>query len=76
LTPPTCTPLAAADVELSNDILDRVDEIVEPGTDLNPSDTDYTPRPSTQPPECPTISSIPAARIGARRSGWRGSMAG
>ena len=43
--------LAAADVGLSNDILDRIDEIVEPGTDLNPCDTDYTPpaaRPSGQ----------------------------
>lgn len=35
--------LAAADVELSDDVLDRIDEIVEPGTDLNPADTDYTP---------------------------------
>ncbi|MFB7514405.1 aldo/keto reductase [Streptomyces sp. NPDC056144] len=35
--------LAAADVELDDAILDRIDELVPPGTDLNPSDADYTP---------------------------------
>ena len=35
--------LAAAHLELSDAILDRIDEIVEPGTDLNPSDVDYAP---------------------------------
>ncbi len=30
--------LDGADVELSNDILDRIDEIVAPGTDVNPAD--------------------------------------
>ena len=30
--------LAASDVELSSDILDRIDEIVPPGTELNPAD--------------------------------------
>ena len=30
--------LSGADVELSNDILDRIDEIVPPGTDLDPAD--------------------------------------
>ncbi|WP_274649778.1 aldo/keto reductase [Paenibacillus humicola] len=30
--------LGGADVELSGDILDRIDEIVPPGTDLNPAD--------------------------------------
>ncbi len=30
--------LAGADVELSEDILDRIDEIVSPGTELNPAD--------------------------------------
>ncbi|HEY0452007.1 aldo/keto reductase [Actinophytocola sp.] len=34
--------LAGADVELSADILDRIDEIVPPGTDLNPDDIYYT----------------------------------
>jgi len=28
--------LSGADIELSGDILDRIDEIVPPGTDLNP----------------------------------------
>jgi aryl-alcohol dehydrogenase-like predicted oxidoreductase len=32
--------VAAADVRLSDDVLDRIDELVPPGTDLNPSDTD------------------------------------
>jgi aryl-alcohol dehydrogenase-like predicted oxidoreductase len=31
--------LTAADVELSDDVLDRIDEIVAPGTNLNPADT-------------------------------------
>jgi aryl-alcohol dehydrogenase-like predicted oxidoreductase len=30
--------LAAADVVLSDDVLDRIDEIVRPGTDVNPAD--------------------------------------
>jgi aryl-alcohol dehydrogenase-like predicted oxidoreductase len=30
--------LAGADVELSEDVLDRIDEIVQPGTDVNPAD--------------------------------------
>jgi aryl-alcohol dehydrogenase-like predicted oxidoreductase len=33
--------LAAADVELSEDVLDRIDEIVPPGTDLNSDDIYY-----------------------------------
>ncbi len=30
--------LAGADVTLGDDVLDRIDEIVAPGTDLNPAD--------------------------------------
>ena len=30
--------LTAADVELSDDLLDRIDEIVTPGTTINPAD--------------------------------------
>jgi diketogulonate reductase-like aldo/keto reductase len=30
--------LGAADVELSDEILDRIDEIVPPGTTINPTD--------------------------------------
>ena len=30
--------LPGADVELSDDVLDRIDEIVAPGTDVNPAD--------------------------------------
>ena len=30
--------LPAADVTLSDEVLDRIDEIVAPGTDVNPSD--------------------------------------
>jgi aryl-alcohol dehydrogenase-like predicted oxidoreductase len=33
--------LAGADVELSEDILDRIDEIVPPGTNVNPDDIYY-----------------------------------
>lgn len=35
--------LAACDIRLDNELLDRIDEIVAPGVDLNPSDIDYTP---------------------------------
>jgi aryl-alcohol dehydrogenase-like predicted oxidoreductase len=35
--------LAGADVELSGDILDRIDEIVPPGVNVNPGDIYYTP---------------------------------
>jgi aryl-alcohol dehydrogenase-like predicted oxidoreductase len=34
--------LAGQDVVLSGDVLDRIDEIVPPGTDLNPDDIFYT----------------------------------
>jgi aryl-alcohol dehydrogenase-like predicted oxidoreductase len=33
--------LTAAEVHLSNEVLDRVDEIVPPGTNLNPADTGW-----------------------------------
>jgi aryl-alcohol dehydrogenase-like predicted oxidoreductase len=33
--------LGAADVRLSNDVLDRIDEIVPPGVDLNPTDAGW-----------------------------------
>jgi aryl-alcohol dehydrogenase-like predicted oxidoreductase len=33
--------LSAADVELSADVLDRIDEIVPPGVDLNPTDAGW-----------------------------------
>jgi len=35
--------LAAADVKLSSDVLDRIDEIVPPGTNLSPGDRGYDP---------------------------------
>jgi aryl-alcohol dehydrogenase-like predicted oxidoreductase len=35
--------LAGAEVELDDATLDRIDEIVPPGTDINPSDMGYTP---------------------------------
>jgi aryl-alcohol dehydrogenase-like predicted oxidoreductase len=34
--------LTAADVQLSGDVLDRIDEIVEPGTNLNAADTGWS----------------------------------
>ena len=33
--------LTAADVELADDVLDRIDEIVPPGIDLNPTDAGW-----------------------------------
>ena len=35
--------LAGADLVLGDDVLDRIDEIVPPGTDLNRHDVDHTP---------------------------------
>lgn len=35
--------LDGAEVELSGEVLDRIDEIVPPGTDLNRDDFYYTP---------------------------------
>ncbi|WP_330293500.1 aldo/keto reductase [Streptomyces sp. NBC_00576] len=35
--------LAAGTVDLEEAVLGRIDELVPPGTDLNPSDADYTP---------------------------------
>jgi aryl-alcohol dehydrogenase-like predicted oxidoreductase len=35
--------LGAADVHLSDDVLDRIDEIVPPGTNLNPDDAGWRP---------------------------------
>ena len=33
--------LPAADVQLSDELLDRIDEIVAPGTNLNPADAGW-----------------------------------
>lgn len=38
--------LAAADVELTDDILDRIDEIVAPGTEINPDDNMFVTLPA------------------------------
>jgi aryl-alcohol dehydrogenase-like predicted oxidoreductase len=35
--------LGAADVDLDAAVLDRIDAIVPPGTNLNPADAGYTP---------------------------------
>jgi aryl-alcohol dehydrogenase-like predicted oxidoreductase len=35
--------LGAADARLSDDVLDRIDEIVPPGTNVNPADTGWDP---------------------------------
>jgi len=35
--------LGGAEVQLSDDVLDRIDEIVPPGTNVNPADTGYDP---------------------------------
>jgi aryl-alcohol dehydrogenase-like predicted oxidoreductase len=35
--------LGATEVELGGDVLDRIDEIVPPGTNLNPADAGWTP---------------------------------
>ncbi|MGH8979969.1 MAG: aldo/keto reductase, partial [Acidimicrobiales bacterium] len=41
--------LGAADVELSGDLLDEIDEIVAPGTTLNPPDNGWDPPAITDP---------------------------
>jgi aryl-alcohol dehydrogenase-like predicted oxidoreductase len=40
--------LGAADVSLSDDLLDAIDDLVPPGTTINPADAGYTP-PSLEP---------------------------
>ncbi len=35
--------LAAADIDLESEVLDQIDAIVPPGTNLNPADAGYTP---------------------------------
>jgi aryl-alcohol dehydrogenase-like predicted oxidoreductase len=35
--------LTAADIELSDELLDKIDEIVPPGTNVNPGDAGYVP---------------------------------
>ena len=42
--------LAGADTVLPGDVLDRIDQIVPPGTDLGPIDVAYTPPQLEQPP--------------------------
>jgi len=41
--------LAAADVVLTDDVLDRIDEIVPPGVNLNPEDGGWPQNPWLQP---------------------------
>ena len=38
--------LAGADVELTDDVLDRIDDIVAPGTEINPADTMFATPPA------------------------------
>jgi aryl-alcohol dehydrogenase-like predicted oxidoreductase len=40
--------LAALDVQLTDDVLDRIDEIVPPGVNVNPSDGGW-PNPALEP---------------------------
>jgi len=49
--------LAAAEVKLSADVLDRIDEIVPPGTTLNPADAGWRP---------PALDDVRMRRRGAR----------
>jgi aryl-alcohol dehydrogenase-like predicted oxidoreductase len=42
--------LAGAEVELGDDVLDRIDEIVAPGTELNPDDNYFAAPPSLEDP--------------------------
>jgi aryl-alcohol dehydrogenase-like predicted oxidoreductase len=52
--------LGAVDVEVSDELLDRIDEIVPPGTNLNPPDAGYVP---------PAIASAWRRRRGRRGGG-------
>ena len=44
--------LAGADVELSEDVLDRIDEIVPPGTEVNPADNYLAASPAIETSAC------------------------
>jgi hypothetical protein len=52
--------LSAVDVELDDALLDRIDEIVPPGTNLNPADAGWTP---------PALAHAPLRRRPATRGG-------
>ena len=57
--------LAAADVTLTDDILDQIDEIVPPGTDVGPLDQAYLP-PALQNPSLrrrPVVNAPPPDRV-------------
>jgi hypothetical protein len=41
--PPNIIVLAGADITLDDDVLDRIDEIAQPGTDAGPNDVACTP---------------------------------
>jgi aryl-alcohol dehydrogenase-like predicted oxidoreductase len=41
--------IGAADVKLATDVLDRIDKIVLPGTNINPADAGYSPPAITNP---------------------------
>ena len=53
--------LAAADVELSDEVLDRIDEIVAPGTGVGRMDQEY----NTPPVETSALRRRPAAERSA-----------
>ncbi|MGV9823269.1 aldo/keto reductase [Nocardia xishanensis] len=55
------TQLGAVDVRLNTDVLDRIDEIVAPGTTLNPADEGYLP-PSLSDPVTRRRTTIGATR--------------
>jgi aryl-alcohol dehydrogenase-like predicted oxidoreductase len=40
--------LAGADVELGDDVLDRIDEIMPPGTEINPADHYFAAAPAIE----------------------------
>ena len=54
--------LAAADVELSTDLLDRIDQINPPGVTINPADNGWV-SPAMEPAGPPTLNPSPRERI-------------
>ena len=60
--------LGAVDVELDDALLDRIDEIVPPGTNFSRADAGWTPPALADAGAAPSLTSLTAARRRAARA--------
>jgi diketogulonate reductase-like aldo/keto reductase len=67
--------LTATDVHLTDDVLDRIDQIVAPGLTLNPADNGWSAQPTARPRAAADTARVPpttAWALGLPRSAERG----